>query len=96
MNEGRKDGNVLFNDIQNILFNVIWHQTYHKRTIQLAKKHPLLLIRQSSPCSGGSGFPFLLYELSVTICPTPYNRIKNVSSVWLNKTFPSFLLFTCV
>ena len=25
-------------------------------------------------------------------CPTPYNRIKNVLSASLNKTFPSFLV----
>ena len=30
-------------------------------------KDPLLLIRKSSPCSGGSGFPFLLSEWSFTI-----------------------------
>ena len=36
-------------------------------------KEPLLLIGKSSPC-GGSGFPFLLSEWSITICLTPYNR----------------------
>ena len=34
---------------------------------------PLLLIDKSSLC-GGSGFPFSLSELSLTICLTPYNR----------------------
>ena len=29
--------------------------------------------------------------MSLTIYPTPYNRIKNVLSVSLNKIFPSFL-----
>ena len=52
-------------------------------------KEPLLLIRKSSLC--GSGFPFSLSEWSFTICLTPYNRKKNVLSVSLNKTFPSFL-----
>ena len=36
-------------------------------------KEPLLLIGKSSPC-GGSGFPLLLFEWSITICLTPYNR----------------------
>ena len=50
-------------------------------------KEPLLLIRKSSPC-GGSRFPLSLYEWSVTICLTPYNRKKNLLSASLNKTFP--------
>ena len=33
-----------------------------------------------------------LSEWSITICLTQYNHIKNVLSVSLNKTFPSFLL----
>ena len=53
-------------------------------------KEPLLLIRKSSLC-GSSGFPFSLLKWSLTICLTPYNRKKNVLSVSLNKTFPSFL-----
>ena len=36
-------------------------------------KEPLLLIDKSSLC-GGSGFPFSLWEWSLTICLTPYNR----------------------
>ena len=36
-------------------------------------KEPLLLIDKSSLC-GGSGFPFSLYEWSLTICLTPYKR----------------------
>ena len=36
-------------------------------------KEPLLLIGKSSLC-GGSGFPFLLSEWSLTICQMPYNR----------------------
>ena len=36
-------------------------------------KEPLLLIDKSSLC-GGSRFPFLLSEWSLTICLTPYNR----------------------
>ena len=40
-------------------------------------KEPLLLIGKSCPC-GGSGFPFSLSEWSITICPTPYNQIKNI------------------
>ena len=36
-------------------------------------KEPLLLIDKSSLC-GGSGFPFSLSELSLTIRLTPYNR----------------------
>ena len=54
-------------------------------------KEPLLFIRKSSPC-GGSRFPLSLSEWFFTICPTPYNRTKNVLSASLNKTFPSFLL----
>ena len=55
-------------------------------------KEPLLLIRKSSLC-GSSRFPLSLSEWSFTICLTPYNRkFKNVLSVSLNKTFPSFIL----
>ena len=36
-------------------------------------KELLLLIGKNSQC-GGSGFPFSLSELSLTICLTPYNR----------------------
>ena len=53
-------------------------------------KERLLLIDKSSLC-GGSGFPFLLSEWSLTICLMPYNRRKNLLSASLNKTFPSFL-----
>ena len=53
-------------------------------------KEPLLLIGKSSLC-GGSGF-LSLSEWSFTICLTPYNRNKNVLSVSLNKTIPSFIV----
>ena len=53
-------------------------------------KERLLLIGKSSPC-GSSRFLFPLSEWSFTICPMPYNNIKNVLSMSLNKTFPSFL-----
>ena len=53
-------------------------------------KEPLPLIGRSRPC-GGSGFPLSQSEWFFTICPTPYNRKKNVLSASLNKTFPSFL-----
>ena len=55
-------------------------------------KEPLLLIDNSSLC-GGSGFPFSLSELSLTICLTPYNHRKNVLSASLNKTFLSLSHF---
>ena len=48
-------------------------------------KESLLLIDKSSPCSGDSG------KLTI-LCPMSYNHIKNVLSVLLNKTFPSFFL----
>ena len=51
-------------------------------------KDPLLLIEKSSPC-GGSGIPLSLSDWSFTICPTPYDRMKNMLSASLNKTFPS-------
>ena len=44
--------------------------------VHIKEKEPLLLIRKSSPCSGGSRFPLMLSEWSFIICPTPYNRIK--------------------
>ena len=51
----------------------------------------LLLIGKSSPY-GSSGFPLSLSEWSCTIYLTPYNsKYKNVLSVLLNKTLPSFL-----
>ena len=37
-------------------------------------KEPLLLIGNSSLCSGGSGFLLSLSGWSFTICPTPYKR----------------------
>ena len=50
-------------------------------------KEPLQLIRKSSPCSGGSGFPLSLCILSFTIYPTPYNCKQNMLSASLNNTF---------
>ena len=50
-------------------------------------KEPLLLIENSRPSSGASGFPLSLSEWSFTICPTQY---ENVLSASLNTTFPSF------
>ena len=37
-------------------------------------KDPLLLIGKNSLCSGCSGFPLLLSEWSVVICPKLYNH----------------------
>ena len=55
-----------------------------------AYKRTLAANRKSSLC-GGSRFPLSLSEWSFTICLTPYNhKLKNVLSVSLNKTFPSF------
>ena len=57
----------------------------------LNKTFPSFLFEKSSPCSDGSGFPLSLSEWSFTIiCLTPYNRIKNVLSASLNKTFHSY------
>ena len=42
----------------------------------------LLLFGKSSPCSGGSGFPF-----SLSLYSTAYNRKYKVLSASLNKTF---------
>ena len=50
-----------------------------------------LAANRSSPCCGCSGFPLSLSEWSFTIYPMLYNRINNVFSASLNKTFPSFL-----
>ena len=57
-------------------------------------KEHLLLIEKSSPCSGGRVFPFSLSEWSFTICPTPYNRNKNVLRVSINNKnkIPTFFL----
>ena len=52
-------------------------------------------IKNPSPCSGDSGFPLSLSKWTSTICPIPYNWIKNVLSLSLNKTFPSFLRALC-
>ena len=48
------------------------------------------LAAKNSPSSGGIRFPLLLTEWFFTICPKPYSH-KNVLSVSLTKTFPSFL-----
>ena len=54
-------------------------------------KELLLIIGMSSPC-GGSKFPISLSELSYTICPTPYNRKKNVLSTSLIKMSCNFYM----
>ena len=43
-------------------------------------KAPLLLIGKSSPCSGGRGFPLLLYE-----CPLSYFSFQPLMHDWCNK-----------
>ena len=55
-------------------------------------QNTLLLIKKSSSCSGGSGFPLSLFRWYFTILyPTPNNRnIKCVECV-VNKIFLSFL-----
>ena len=53
-------------------------------------KEPLLLIGKSSSC-GGSRFPL---SLSSTIYVMPYNCKYSVLSASLNKTFPSFLIYS--
>ena len=50
----------------------------------------LLLIRKSSPWSGGSRFFLLLSKWTITICPMPYIDKYNVLSASLNKTFSSW------
>ena len=37
-------------------------------------KEPIMLVRENSTCSGGSGFPLSLSEWSFVICLTPYGR----------------------
>ena len=79
------------------LFQPVLHDWYNKgcglcRPVfgMVHIKDLLLLIGKCSLCSGSSRFPLSLYEWFFTICPTPYNRIKNVFSALLNKTIPSF------
>ena len=59
------------------MLSCLWYGAYIKE--------PLLLLGKSSPCVD-NGFPLSLSEWFFTICPTPYNRNKNVLSVLLNKT----------
>ena len=59
----------------------VWDGAYKKNLQQIGK---------SRPCSSGSRFPLLLEEWSFTICLMSYKCIKNVFSLSLNKTFPSF------
>ena len=56
-------------------------------------KEPSLLIGKSSPCRGGSGFHLSLSVSSFTFLwsDAKINVNKNVLSVSLNKTFPSFI-----
>ena len=80
------------------LFMVTWHQIYGKGPLHdwcnkgrgmcysvcgmVHVKEPLLLIGKSSPCRGGSGFPFSRSEWSFTICLMPYNcKIKCVECI---------------
>ena len=65
---------------------------YHSVCGMVHTTEPLLLIEKSSPFSGSSRFSLLLSECFFTICLMLYNlNNKNVLSVSLNKTFPSFL-----
>ena len=66
---------------------------YYPVCVMMHIKEPLLLIGKSS-LGGSSGFPLSLSELFFTIRLMPYNGKYNVLSMSLNKTFPSFLLFT--
>ena len=50
------------------------HGMYYPVCEMVHIKEPLLLIRKSSPCSGGNRFS----EWSLTICLMLYNYIKNV------------------
>ena len=52
------------------------HSIYYPVCGMVHIKDPLLLIKRSSPCSGGSKFLLSLYEWSFTICPTIYHGIK--------------------
>ena len=74
----------------------ISHFTQCSTTGMVHIKEPLMLIWKNSPCSGGSGFPLSLPEWSITICPTPYNCIKNGLSALLNKPFPCWILLVFV
>ena len=59
-------------------------------------KDSLLLIRNSNPCSCGSGFPLSLSLWSLTICSTPYNRKQNVLMASLSETSLSHCVRICV
>ena len=96
--DGSSDRSFMMDPLRYFLFQPVLHEWCNKGCGMcypvcgmMHIKEPLLLIGKSSLC-GGSGFPFSLSEWSLTICLTSYNCIyKNVLSVSLNKTFPSFL-----
>ena len=55
------------------LFQPVLHDWYNRPWYMVYIKDPLLLIEKSSLFSGGSRFPFSLFERSFTVCPTPCN-----------------------
>ena len=61
------------NPLSYFSFQPVLHDWCNKGRGMVHIKEPLLLIGKSSLC-GGSVFPFLLSEWSLTICLTPYNR----------------------
>ena len=63
---GSSDRSFMVNTLSNFSFYPVC------RVVHI--KDPLLLIGKSSPFSGNSRFPLLLYEWSFTIHMTPYNR----------------------
>ena len=75
------------------LFQSVFHNCVKKAVVctflsgMVHIKEPLLLIRKRWPSSGGSRFPIFLSEWYFTICPTPYNCIKNVLSASLKNHF---------
>ena len=71
-------------------FQPLIHDWFNKGRGMCYHVYGMVLIGKNSPVSGGSGVPLLLSEWSFTICPTPYNRKKNlVLSVLLKKIIPS-------
>ena len=52
------------------------HGMYYPVCRMVHIKEPLLIIGKSSPCSGGSGFPLLLFEWSFIICLLNSHKIK--------------------
>ena len=97
--DGSSDRSLMVNPLNYFSFQSMFHDSCNEHRGMYYHVCGMVLFGKCSPSSGGSGFSLLLFELSFTICPTPYVRrhitVKNMFSESLNKTFPFLPATTC-